>query len=56
MLTPKCFVCDREEQEHEVFIETEDGYICSECSGEYNGSMDFAFNNDLDNTEMDIDY
>jgi len=31
---PHCFVCGRPEQEHEHFIDTEDGLMCPDCADE----------------------
>jgi hypothetical protein len=39
---PHCFVCGRPEEEHEDFIETEDGLMCPECCGEIDDFEDIA--------------
>lgn len=43
-----CIVCGRIPEEKEEFIETEDGFICPDCAGEFDESNINNCNNPLE--------
>lgn len=47
----ECFVCGIFAKDGEVFIETEDGFMCPDCAGDIENIEDIPYNN---NNEEDL--